>query len=342
VEQLKSSYSDTTPVTGADRKPAFAELEKAVGNLGKVFTVRQDGKGDFKSIQAAIDAAPPNSMVWIEDAGPYREQVLVPREKEGLRIRGNRRALPIITSLGKPELMRVNLVSLQAPRSVLERAVVIHACAPGENQRCVSIFGTEVRIRSTLICMAGSVEALWLSDQASAELAHVVLGARAVVNGRLVARNCLVANRDRPEHNATPEAASLMAFGSPSSIGLRQCTLLGSVAYSASAGEAGTMSECVAFAVLAPPSVVIESSNVYGKYPGAANGFAGPARPGKGTFSADPMFRDPANLDFRLRPGSPCIGKASDGGDIGCRYTPEMIELVNVALDLRRRGVIKF
>jgi hypothetical protein len=41
-------------------------------------------------------------------------------------------------------------------------------------------------------------------------------------------------------------------------------------------------------------------------------------------------------------PGSPCIGKASDGGDIGCRFTPEMIELCKVALDLRRRGILPF
>jgi len=54
------------------------------------------------------------------------------------------------------------------------------------------------------------------------------------------------------------------------------------------------------------------------------------------------MFRDPGNLDYRLMPGSPCIGKASDGGDIGVRYTPEMIEMINVALELRRRGIINF
>jgi hypothetical protein len=54
------------------------------------------------------------------------------------------------------------------------------------------------------------------------------------------------------------------------------------------------------------------------------------------------MFRDPVNLDYRLMPNSPCIGKASDGGDIGCRYTPEMLEMVQVALELRRRGIIKF
>ena len=35
-------------------------------------------------------------------------------------------------------------------------------------------------------------------------------------------------------------------------------------------------------------------------------------------------------------------GLASGGGDIGCRYTAEMIEMVNVALQLRAKGIIKF
>ena len=41
-------------------------------------------------------------------------------------------------------------------------------------------------------------------------------------------------------------------------------------------------------------------------------------------------------------PTSPCIGKAPDGGDIGCRYTPGMIEIIQKALELRAQGIIKF
>jgi len=57
---------------------------------------------------------------------------------------------------------------------------------------------------------------------------------------------------------------------------------------------------------------------------------------------ARPQFLDPKNLDYRLADTSPCKGRASDGGDLGCRYTPEMIEMCKIAPDLRARGMIEF
>ncbi|HLA84429.1 MAG TPA: hypothetical protein VJL29_06520, partial [Thermoguttaceae bacterium] len=63
---------------------------------------------------------------------------------------------------------------------------------------------------------------------------------------------------------------------------------------------------------------------------------------GKGCFAADPQFVNPKAFDYRLKPTSPCRGKASDGGDVGCRYTPEMLEMLKLALDLRARGIIDF
>ncbi len=44
-------------------------------------------------------------------------------------------------------------------------------------------------------------------------------------------------------------------------------------------------------------------------------------------------------LTERTRPSRK---RASDGGDIGCRYTPEMLEILQKALELRKKGIIKF
>ena len=59
-------------------------------------------------------------------------------------------------------------------------------------------------------------------------------------------------------------------------------------------------------------------------------------------FAATPRFSDPANFDYRLAPGSPGAGMATDGGDIGCRYTPEMLKMRDIVLELRGTGIIKF
>ena len=52
-------------------------------------------------------------------------------------------------------------------------------------------------------------------------------------------------------------------------------------------------------------------------------------------------FCGSADFDQRL-PTSLVIGEPSDGGDISVRYTPEMIEMCNKALELRAKGIIKF
>lgn len=59
-------------------------------------------------------------------------------------------------------------------------------------------------------------------------------------------------------------------------------------------------------------------------------------------FSADPQFVSPKLLNYQLRPISPCRGQASDGGDLGVRYTPGMIEILKKAFELQEQGLVKF
>ena len=67
-----------------------------------------------------------------------------------------------------------------------------------------------------------------------------------------------------------------------------------------------------------------------------------PPHHSKNCFQATPQFRDPAHLDYSFKEKGPCRGKASDGGDIGCHYTPEMFEMCKIARELGVREIIKF
>ena len=53
VEKLKADYANARPVQQTDRKPSLAEMEKSFIGLGKLFTVRLDGEGDFRSVREA-------------------------------------------------------------------------------------------------------------------------------------------------------------------------------------------------------------------------------------------------------------------------------------------------
>ena len=46
--------------------------------------------------------------------------------------------------------------------------------------------------------------------------------------------------------------------------------------------------------------------------------------------------------DLLDSPPAPARGKASDGGDMGCRYTPEILDMLKLTFELRKKGVIKF
>jgi hypothetical protein len=52
--------------------------------------------------------------------------------------------------------------------------------------------------------------------------------------------------------------------------------------------------------------------------------------------------RESAALKANGAAQSPHHGRAPNGGDVGVRYTPETIEIIRRALELRKKGIIKF
>jgi hypothetical protein len=318
VEKLKTDYPQSKPVTDATRKPSFADLEQSTATLGRIITVRQDGKGDFTSIQAAIAAAEPKSVIQIEDDGPYNEKIDIPAEKKGVRIRGKRGFWPLISSWGAEKYIDI-LVTVRASETTLERVVLAHSVPAGRTPACLVIRASGFQLRSAIVFMQG-LQALTAAPSCAPSVDDcVIIGMAEIACHGFLARNCLWLGT----HVAVDPKADL-----------RCCTVPGRLELG---NHPDVVVDCAVGRMAINPTTghQVEYSDIWELLDRGA-------KLGKGCFSADPQFRDPANLDFRPMPGSPCIGKASDGGDIGCRYTPEMTELCQVALELRRRGILKF
>ncbi|CAK7340527.1 unnamed protein product [Dovyalis caffra] len=78
-----------------DCKPGYGGSKVA-----STIVVDQSGKGNFRTIQAAIDSIPTNNYQWIKvyiNPGTYTEQVTIPVEKPCIFLEGQSRSLATIT-----------------------------------------------------------------------------------------------------------------------------------------------------------------------------------------------------------------------------------------------------
>jgi hypothetical protein len=315
VERLKAEFATARAVTDAQRKPSFAEMDKATASLGRRIIVRSSGKADFRRIQDAVEAAVPNSCIEIQDNGPYNERIHIPPNKPRLVLRGGRGCWPIITD--GPGAQPTSLLTFESEDATLERLVLIES---GVRESCLlQHSGPAVEFRR---CILYDVEGRGLFRTTSggkiAVANSLILSPIPANSIELTMTNCILTARAR-----------LVLFN-PSD--LRQCTAA-DVELSDPITPQVILDSIIDRFVETKPAPHRLENCAFGMKPGAET---------KNCIFDNPRFRDPANLDFRLTGRSPCIGKASDGGDIGCRYTPEIAEICRVALELRRRGFLKF
>lgn len=320
-ELKKPEYLLAAALTGPEREAMLAKMAEAVKGLGRFLTVALKDKADFKAIQDAIDAAPPKSLIEIQDDGPYNEKLVIPKEKEGLTLRGKEGHWPVVRSLAENKID--TLVKVEAREITLERLALIHAAPTGLKQHCVGLDRGVVRLRSTIVSMQGArgISGNYYNEiviEDSLVFANIEMG------GRLVSSNSLL-------------LGSFLKTAHPA--GLRRCVIPGVVQFR----NSSVLVDSIVGQVSDTPHhglPQVEYCNVFGTPP-----FLEQAKPGKGCLLLKPpQFVNPNNLDFRLKKKSPGSGKASDGGDMGCRYTDksEMALMLKRALYLRKIGILKF
>ena len=318
VQNLKTEYPQSRAVTDAARKPPFGEMEQATANLGKRIIVRQDGKGDFQKIQEAINAADPDSLIEIHDNGPYNERVVFAKNRGRLTLRGRRGCWPVIVS--SASMNSDIMVEVRAPRITLDRLVLLHIAPMGEDRYALRIPESpgSLSLRRVLLWIEPGSVALSVNG-GEAELTESIILGSIHFYGKNSVSDCIVLGtlRESGSH-VLRHGVFLSAVQGYNQYNLN---LRDSIVKAVSSQATGS---------------IIEHCDIYGATPQKNIPF------GKGCLADTPEFANPGMLDFRLNPKSPCKGKASDGGDIGCRYTPEMIEMCKIALALRAKGIIKF
>ena len=115
----------------------------ASGLTAKDIVVATDGSGDFKTVQAAVDAVPANSetrTTILVKRGTYAELVVISAEKKKLTLRGEDRKQTIIAATNNAVLnpQRREMVTMLADDFRLEN-ITLHNLTPKGGQQAETI-----------------------------------------------------------------------------------------------------------------------------------------------------------------------------------------------------------
>jgi hypothetical protein len=342
VETLRRQYADSR-AAATPRKPTLDEMEKITGRLGRALTVRLDGKGGYRTIQSAIEAAPPYSVIEIQDNGPYYETIHVRPETPGVTIRGRKDCFPVVMT-GGPRGKADKVAELDADRTTVERMAFIVGASTGRKEGDQPLW---VRRRSQLYSViAGQAVGTSRTDRATnvwitanSTIENCVLGPLSdavtietpvAIRDTVFVQQPLVFQKSGRAQLENVMARTILVKNGPCSA--INCTVSEDIEFY---GPDSVLEHSIVRSASANQACRIERSNVFGRY-------LNEAQAGEGCLSIEPGFVNLAEFDLRLGPKSACRGKAADGGDLGARLSAETLEVLRVAAELRKRGVIRF
>ncbi|MGD0899868.1 MAG: protein kinase [Thermoguttaceae bacterium] len=333
IQRLKADYPDSRPIRDPRRSPSVAEMATAAANLPPLVTIAKSGRGDFSTIQAAVDEAHPNSVLEILDLGPYEEQILIPERAAGLTIRGKKGLWPIVTSRDWGH----SVIDVAGKGITLDRlAIVCQHSGKSTNPSCVW-HGSSAPVCFRRCILQGGKNVF----DCEAAVQQSVFAGPCVIKKPVAVRNSIYLGNaddglcvDSPSRFENTLVRSLLKVKKAASF--KSCTIVGPASIQMDRRGTELQDSIVIFGIDAwTEDVRIDRCNVLGKTSGLA-------RYGLGYTAVEPRFVNPAVLDYHLKLDSPCRGKASDGGDLGFRFSPETWDLLQRAIELRTRGRLAF
>lgn len=133
---------------------ALVVLGLTLTTRGKDLVVALDGSGDFKTIQAAVDAAPDDSAVRttiLVRRGTYAELVIVAATKKNLTLRGEDRRGTVIAATNNANLnpRRREMFSAEADDFILENLTLHNMTPKGGSQ------AEAIRVRADRVILLG-------------------------------------------------------------------------------------------------------------------------------------------------------------------------------------------
>ncbi|MBM4034678.1 MAG: hypothetical protein FJ291_23285 [Planctomycetes bacterium] len=362
IEKLTEEYGDSKVFADAERVPSVAEMAKATEKLGKTITVSKSGRGQHKSIQAAIDAAEPNATILITEGGFYPDRIVVPASKKAITIRGKKGSTPFIGFDPSAKRVHRRIMDVEAPELTLDGLILMAGTSDTVSTGFIGAkVRSNIRLRSCIFYSGYRYSGgeLIESSGGTVEADHCLFMRGGSVYAAFQAKNCISLGRylyiyasyyssssddggPRPVMRRDPgtvacklENCLFYRVETSCPMQMDYCTLPGGLELR---GGPNAVTNSILEQVDADKGdTTIDYCDVFGKEP-----FVDFARPGKRCFSLAPQFLNPRGFDYRLQRTSPCYKKAADGGAIGCRMTRDMAELLALAFELRKRGIFDF